>query len=125
MTALIFESALALNQTVQIARFPLLCSRDALTASSLALAYGRMVLLSAAWASLVFGKRKSAESSHESLLGTSGVSERGYGTIEQAPDAQSTDWMDYLLGLKEILPLIWLVVPGSSSNKIALIVGSC
>nr|QPP19365.1 Pen6 [Penicillium steckii] len=120
VTALIFESALALNQTIQIARFPLLCSRDALTVSSLALAYGRIILLSATLASLVLGKRKSTDPSHESLLGASDNSQHGYGTVQQAPDAQSTDWVDYILGLKEIIPLIWPT--GSTAMQLRAIV---
>lgn len=107
VTALVFESALAVNETVQIVRAPLICTRDALTVSSLALAYGRIIFLTAAWAILVLGKRKYAEPARESLLGSSGVSEHGYGSIDQAPDAQSTDWLDYVLGLTEILPLVW------------------
>ncbi|PKX88431.1 putative transport protein [Aspergillus novofumigatus IBT 16806] len=97
ITAIIFEAVTVVLDCVAAPNF---------------LAYGRLALLIAACSIRHISSRRGLKDpARESLLSSDTSEEGRYGTVEASPpkpgDAQSTNWLDYLVGLGVIFPLIW------------------
>ncbi|GIK07509.1 hypothetical protein Aspvir_003175 [Aspergillus viridinutans] len=108
ITAIIFEAVIVVLDCVAATN----CSIDGLTVLWLVLAYGRLALLIAACSIRhIPSPRGLKDPARESLLSSDTSEEGRYGTVEASPpkpgDAQSTNWLDYLVGLGVIFPLIW------------------
>ncbi|KAL6834305.1 putative transport protein [Trichoderma sp. SZMC 28015] len=117
LVALVFETCLATVQSLHLILLVDSNSPDGKTRPLqmvlLPLAYGRIICFSGASILFYLPVKASKSPVTQSLLG-SGSEENGYGAI-QAPssslitraDAQSTNWLDYLVGLGQLLPRIW------------------
>lgn len=115
LTAVVFETALAILGSLNISKLTAAPNGlRRLYAACLLLGYIRIVCLVLCCNFLYETPEKEGDSESSTLLGSDGEDVGHYGATE-APkktptpliDAQSTNWLDYLVGFGKLFPLLW------------------